>query len=61
MRILPQYPKTPVGFVGSIAYYYQDVLKKVLADNGFECGQIFQSPMDGMKLYHKDDVKPEEA
>ena len=59
-RILPQYPKTPVGFVGSIAYYYQDVLKKVLADNGFECGQIFQSPMDGMKLYHKDDVAPQE-
>lgn len=60
-RILPQYPKTPVGFVGSIAYYYQDVLKKVLADNGFECGQIYQSPMDGMKEYHKGDVKPEEA
>ena len=60
-RILPQYPRIPVGFVGSIAYYYQDVLKKVLADNGFECGHIYQSPMDGMKEYHKDDVVPTEA
>lgn len=58
-RILPQYPKSPVGFIGSIAYYYQDVLKKVLADNGFECGKILQSPMDGMKEYHKGDVKAE--
>lgn len=59
-RILPQYPKSPVGFIGSIAYYYQDVLKKVLADNGFECGKILQSPMEGMKEYHKNDVKAEE-
>lgn len=60
-RILPQYPASPVGFVGSIAYYYQDVLKKVLSDNGFECGKILQSPMEGMKEFHKDDVHPEEA
>lgn len=59
-RILPQYPKSPVGFVGSIAYYYQDVLKKVMADNGFECGKILQSPMEGMKEFHKADLRPEE-
>lgn len=57
-RILPQYPKSPVCFVGSIAYYYQDVLKKVLADNGFETGKILQSPMEGMKEYHKKDLVP---
>ncbi len=59
-RILPQYPKLPVGFVGSIAYYYQDVLKKVMADNGFECGRILQSPMDGMKEFHKADAQAAE-
>ena len=52
-RILPQYPKLPVGFVGSIAYYFRDVLEKVMADNGFELGKILQSPMEGMKEYYK--------
>ena len=57
-RILQQYPAEPVGFIGSIAYYYQDVLKKVLADNGFQVGKILQGPMDGLKEYHKKDVEP---
>lgn len=49
-RILTQYPaEESVNFVGSIAYYYQDVLKQVLADNGIKCGRILQSPMEGMK------------
>ena len=55
-RILPQYPKLPVGFVGSIAYYFRDVLEKVMADNGFEVSKILQSPMEGMKEYYKNRV-----
>lgn len=58
IRNLKQYPAVPVGFIGSIAYYYQDVLKKVLADNGLELAQIMQSPMEGLKEYHKGDVEP---
>jgi hypothetical protein len=57
-RILPQYPALPVGFIGSIAYYYQDVLKRVLADNGFQVGKILQGPMEGLKEYHKKDIVP---
>ncbi|MBR4520415.1 MAG: ATPase [Paludibacteraceae bacterium] len=57
-RILKQYPSVPVGFVGSIAYYYRDVLGKVLADNHIEIADILQSPMPGLIEYHKADVKP---
>ena len=57
-RILKQYPAVPVGFVGSIAYYYRDVLGKVLADNKIEIAKILQDPMDGLVEYHKDDVRP---
>ncbi len=53
IRNLKQYPALPVGFIGSIAYYYQDVLKKVLADHGLELGKILQSPMEGLKEYHQ--------
>ena len=53
-RILKQYPpELPVGFVGSIAYYYQDVLRKVLSDHGYTIADILQDPMDGLKEYHK--------
>ena len=57
-RILPQYPALPVGFIGSIAYYYQDVLKQVMADNGFQVGKILQGPREGLKEFHKKDVVP---
>ncbi len=56
IRNLKQYPNLPVGFIGSIAYYYQDVLKKVLADYGMTFAQAIQSPMEGLKDYHKNDV-----
>ncbi len=57
IRNLKQYPNLPVGFIGSIAYYYQDVLKKVLADHGMTFAQAIQSPMEGLKDYHKGDVE----
>ena len=53
-RILKQYPsELEVGVVGSIAYYYQDVLKKVLADNGIRVGKILLAPIDGLVKYHE--------
>jgi len=51
-RILTQYPKVPVGFVGSVAYYFKEVLTKVLEDNDLLVGKILQSPMEGMKEYY---------
>lgn len=54
VRNLKQYPKElPVGFVGSVAYYYQDILKKVLEDNGLSLAQIIQDPIEGLKAYHQ--------
>ena len=58
VRNLRQYPALPVGFIGSIAFYYQDVLRKVMADNGMQVAQILRSPMPGLIEYHAQDVKP---
>ncbi len=57
-RILKQYPPVPVGFVGSIAYYYRDVLERVLADNHIQLATIVKSPMEGLIAYHRGDVQP---
>ena len=57
-RILKQYPAVPVGFVGSIAYYYREVLERVLMNNHVQLAQIVQSPMDGLIEYHRADASP---
>lgn len=42
----------PVGCVGSIAFYYREVLHDVLRDRGMELQEIIQSPMSGLIKYH---------
>ena len=61
VRNLKQYPQElPVGFVGSIAYYYRNVLEKVLSDNGIQLANILQDPIEGLKDYHRKDIIPTE-
>lgn len=47
----------PVHFTGSVAYYYQDVLQRVLEDYGLQMGRILQSPLEGLVGYHLPDLK----
>lgn len=39
------------NFVGSIAYYYQDELKAVFAENNIKIGKILQKPIEGIFEY----------
>lgn len=47
----------PVHFTGSIAYYYQDILRVVLKNNGLKTGRILKSPLEGLVGYHLTDLK----
>jgi glucosamine kinase len=38
-------------FVGSIAYYYQDILREVSQRNDVKIGNIFQKPIEGIFKY----------
>ncbi len=38
-----------VSFVGSVAYYFQNELKIVAQNYGYNIGKILKSPLDGMK------------
>lgn len=46
------YSMLKVSFVGSIAYYYQDLLKEVAAGRGLHVGTIQKAPMDGLLAYY---------
>ena len=46
------YFELPVHLVGSVAWYYQDILKEIAFDLGIRLGTIARSPMEGLIAYH---------
>lgn len=46
------YQQHRIGFVGSIAYYYQEILKEVAQEFNMEVGKISQCPIDELVIYH---------
>ncbi len=47
-----------VGFIGSIAYYYKPILEEAMRAEGLPLGTILKDPIEGLKEYHKDSVRP---
>ncbi|MBO4730177.1 MAG: ATPase [Bacteroidaceae bacterium] len=43
-----QRPDLPVGLVGSVAYYYQEVIREAATQLGLTIGQVMQTPMEGL-------------
>lgn len=57
-RILP-YEKdaqTPLYFIGSIAFYFRDILEKVAIKNGHVITDVIQRPIDNLLAYHKKEM-----
>mgnify|MGYP000229721884 CR=1 FL=1 len=57
-RVLP-YEKdaqTPLYFIGSIAFYFRDILEKVAVKNGHVITDVIQRPIDNLLAYHKKEV-----
>lgn len=50
---LPAVDRNDVGFVGSIAYIFKDILLQVLANHNISCTKILKNPMDGLIEYYK--------
>ncbi|GHT83803.1 ATPase [Bacteroidia bacterium] len=46
------YKNNQVHFIGSIAYYYKEIMEEALAETGMTLGSIVQAPMDGLVVYH---------
>ena len=43
---------TEIGFVGSIAYYFQDILSERLEDKGLKISKIVKNPIEGLIDYY---------
>ena len=41
-----------LAFVGSVAFYFQDILRELCKQNNLSIAEIVQSPLEGLKTYH---------
>ncbi|MCH6198487.1 N-acetylglucosamine kinase [Aquiflexum sp. LQ15W] len=48
------YKNKPVSFVGSIAFYNSDILRKAAYDADIHVNLILEGPIAGLTLYHKE-------
>ena len=46
-----------VHFVGSVAFYFANILRQVAIDKGVTVKNILESPIAGLTLYHQSDSK----
>lgn len=51
--------KVPIHFVGSIAFFGQDILQDVARYHMVELGEVVRRPIDGLINYHKNKLKLE--
>jgi N-acetylglucosamine kinase-like BadF-type ATPase len=49
----PQHDKTPIHFVGSIAFFFKDKIADLCQDFGLTLGTIIKQPMDGLAAFHR--------
>jgi glucosamine kinase len=49
----PMCHETNVNFVGSVAFYYKDLLTKVADSQGIKIGRILETPIGGLVEFHK--------
>jgi len=47
----------PIHFVGSVAYYFKDILKLVLDMKNLTLGQVIKKPIDNLVDFHKAQIK----
>jgi N-acetylglucosamine kinase-like BadF-type ATPase len=57
-RILPfeKDAQTPLYFIGSIAYYFREILEKIAKKNNLKVTDVIQRPIDRLLEYHKENM-----
>jgi N-acetylglucosamine kinase-like BadF-type ATPase len=50
------YQRLKVHFVGSIAYYFSDILRQVAQDKGITVKNILEGPIAGLTLFHQNEL-----
>jgi hypothetical protein len=53
-QVLPykQAKEAEINFIGSIAYYYENILRSVAAELNLSVGHVVQKPIESLVSYH---------
>jgi len=49
---IPDYTNYPIGFIGSVAYYFSQILNNTASYFGFDKTTIIKDPIDGLEKYY---------
>ena len=49
----PNYREVPVNFVGSVAFYFEGILRRAAEPLGITVGRIVKKPIHGLAKYHQ--------
>lgn len=57
-RVLPfnKTMETPIYFIGSIAYYFRDILEEIAGKHHLKITDVIQRPIDNLLAYHKKNI-----
>jgi glucosamine kinase len=56
LLLYPEINQAPIHFTGSIAFYFEEQLRRVLEEKHLELGNIVRTPMKGLIDYHNSKV-----
>lgn len=48
----PNITQIPLGFIGSVAFYYSDILEKVCSEHGLTISKIIEKPIGELVKFH---------
>jgi len=51
---IPDHKSLPLALVGSVGYYYSDIIKEVAAAYGIQVSSVIEKPIAGLTLYHQE-------
>ena len=49
-----EFTSMKIGFAGSVAFHFQEILKEVLPKHGLQCDSIIPTPIEGLMQYHRE-------
>tara|TARA_B100001093_G_C26845873_1_gene1022751 strand:+ start:1947 stop:2789 length:843 start_codon:yes stop_codon:yes gene_type:complete len=48
----PLHSDFPISFVGSVAFFFEDILRQIALENGLKVSEIIQSPINNLLEFH---------
>lgn len=51
-KLWPNYQKVPIHFIGSIAFYAEEIIKNTLESKNMIIGNVIKTPIQGLYNYH---------